>query len=1034
MSMNNAVDKEKERLPQIEFGTKITFPDIQPTFVFASLWPSWLFAVKALSYKNVVVCVEDGKPGVEAISRVGLPEGGKWLDWTRWKVAVKTHMSQVNTQPALILFQGPRDAHNRLLEFLNKLQVDSQKAHIMAFLTGDTEGKRSSRKRQKLMRSMEVYPIATISHQMVGGIIDHTWTLESNLLELESTKPLLERQSRVRAALSDYLSHTQGGKTIELAPVESSEGNPKLPWKKCRFNVVAHSVVSPTGWVRRGITLDELMDLYDIGVIDRKLMKEALGHTSDEYFPREFTQQVPVRALIRCLDIMTRIKRENKLEVPSGFEKASDYKVVTQARFEKDFLDKLKQGRLQKDTGGVSEGDKLQAKNDDATARVDNWNRRVCAHLGCHYQPELHDAALDQFWKLELRWYRSHKGGAIRSFWRYMVSEYGEDWLSQLQSRHRTEKRKRGWDVKVDLIKDYEVGIDAISRALSASFWEWDDGSTVFFWRWTREHRNELRDGLKVWFKQSELPNYWGRQRWPEDQSHREQLREKLSKVVWRRYVSSGFVKSLTSFFAVPKGVGDIRGVYDATKSGLNKAIWAPNFCLPNIASVLHNSDDKTFYGDIDIGEMFLNYFLDPDLRPWAGVDLSGGSASIIPEKEAAKRVILRWNRSLMGVRSSPFNCVRAYLISEEIIKGDCKDKGNPFRWHRVILILPGTKKYDPSRPWLYKWDDVDQAMAAFVLSYVDDLRTGSSKGRQDCERITHVAGSKLNYLGEQDASRKRGEASQEPGAWAGSVIISKEGEGLYVSISQEKWDKVKGIVENYARAIDDGKRRKIAVLVNYKQLEKDTGFLVHVFMTYELLRPYLKGFYLTLNSWRYDRGKDGWKYDRRDWENLAEEFWKDGESWYEFEEETKRGSQGIASATVQVVQRFEDDIGVLRLMFQERTPSLRLIRGFNVARVLYGFGDASGAGFGSSWVSEDMGATGKQAVHYRFGRWGSESDGESSNFRELRNLVDTLTLLGKQGELSGVEIFIFTDNSRRKRRLVKGHRAIKNCMVWLRK
>jgi hypothetical protein len=52
--------------------------------------------------------------------------------------------------------------------------------------------------------------------------------------------------------------------------------------------------------------------------------------------------------------------------------------------------------------------------------------------------------------------------------------------------------------------------------------------------------------------------------------------------------------------------------VYDATKSGLNDTIWAPNFFLLTMSSVLHNTDDMTFYGDIHIGGMFLNYFLDP--------------------------------------------------------------------------------------------------------------------------------------------------------------------------------------------------------------------------------------------------------------------------------------------------------------------------------------------------------------------------------------------------------------------------------------
>jgi len=49
-----------------------------------------------------------------------------------------------------------------------------------------------------------------------------------------------------------------------------------------------------------------------------------------------------------------------------------------------------------------------------------------------------------------------------------------------------------------------------------------------------------------------------------------ELMKEKLKSVRDRRYVKAGQVKSLTSFFAVPKGEDDIRMVYDGTKSGLN--------------------------------------------------------------------------------------------------------------------------------------------------------------------------------------------------------------------------------------------------------------------------------------------------------------------------------------------------------------------------------------------------------------------------------------------------------------------------------
>ena len=88
-------------------------------------------------------------------------------------------------------------------------------------------------------------------------------------------------------------------------------------------------------------------------------------------------------------------------------------------------------------------------------------------------------------------------------------------------------------------------------------------------------------------------------------------------------YINAGGVKSITGFFDVPKGEADIRMVYDATKCGLNAALWTPNFFLPTIDSILRNADGNTWFGDIDLGEMFLNYWLDEELRPYAGVDVS---------------------------------------------------------------------------------------------------------------------------------------------------------------------------------------------------------------------------------------------------------------------------------------------------------------------------------------------------------------------------------------------------------------------------
>ena len=94
--------------------------------------------------------------------------------------------------------------------------------------------------------------------------------------------------------------------------------------------------------------------------------------------------------------------------------------------------------------------------------------------------------------------------------------------------------------------------------------------------------------------------------------------------------------------------------------------------------------------------------------------------------------------------------------------------------------------------------------------------------------------------------------------------------------------------------------------------------------------------------------------------------------------------SDGKPPDKVKGVGRLERDLrSLLKLMKTEKLP-LRLVRGKRLAQVIYGFGDASGAGFGSSWKS-------KRGINYRLGIWGRDMDGKSSNYRELRNLVETV-------------------------------------------
>ena len=119
------------------------------------------------------------------------------------------------------------------------------------------------------------------------------------------------------------------------------------------------------------------------------------------------------------------------------------------------------------------------------------------------------------------------------------------------------------------------------------------------------------------------LPQTWERQRLPSRSTDCNKLFEKVALVIERGYLEEGKVKNLTSYFAVPKGLGDIRVVYDASKSLLNSALWSPNFGLPTIHTVLRATSFESWFKDADLGEHFLNFPLDKRLRPYVGVDVT---------------------------------------------------------------------------------------------------------------------------------------------------------------------------------------------------------------------------------------------------------------------------------------------------------------------------------------------------------------------------------------------------------------------------
>lgn len=516
-----------------------------------------------------------------------------------------------------------------------------------------------------------------------------------------------------------------------------------------------------------------------------------------------------------------------------------------------------------------------------------------------------------------------------------------------------------------------------------ADWWEWRGGSRLFFWRWPISQRLVARDGYPAYIKGS-LPQNRKPQRKEADPGIRSKIKEKLANVRGKGYISQGRVESLTRFFAVPKGESDIRMVYDATASGLNGALWAPTFQLPTIDNLARTVNPGAWMGDLDVAEQFLNFCLDPYLRPFCGVDVSAYCDTSAWEV---------WTRCCMGLKSSPYFCIKGQLLTTEVVTGDRHDKSNPFRWSDVVLNLPGMDSYDPRQPRVWRARDSDlKQIAAILVQYVDDLRN-AGPSEQVCWEAMHKTASLLGYLGIQIAARKTRPPSQLPGPWAGSIVTTTA-IGVGVKCTMEKWQKTKAILAALKRLLEAG------ASLDRKELEKQRGFLVHVARTYPAVVPYLKGLHLTIDSWRPNRDKDGWKSAERDLQEYWDEERQELVTWNDWPREAPR--------SVKPVPRLYEDIECLSKLFDPEDPPIRYIRSAKVYMAIYGFGDASGSGFGSTFTQKVQ----KGCINFRMGLWGRDQESLSSNYRELQNLVEALEEGVLKKDLENSEVWILTDNS----------------------
>ena len=647
--------------------------------------------------------------------------------------------------------------------------------------------------------------------------------------------------------------------------------------------------------------------------------------------------------------------------------------------------DRIDQMKLQHDLAKA-------VKSDDAEVPVHLWNAKICRGPVSAEQAK----SLDVLRSFFLRIYRKR---LWRDCKRLLHKNHGKKWC----------KMRRQGNSKLN--GDLDAMRDILWRASLNSWFEYPGGSRLLYWRFPTKYQKQARDGVPVYFIEEGPTSMRAQMNMsPEETAV---LREKILKVIQKRYlvVPDEKLKSVISYFGVPKGVidgiiQDWRIVYHAGANGLNDKVWAPSFWLPGVNSLIRMLDLTSVMEDRDIGEMFLNFELHPMVRKFAGVDV--GPLGFTKEECASRW--LCWVKNLMGFKPSPYNSIKMNLIAEEVIRGDRHDIANAFQWERVVLNLPGTDTYDPGKAWIVKVRE-DGTIASDFATFVDDQRLAASGSKRMTE-AGHALSSREAYLGIQDALRKLRAAGGTfyPGAWAGVVVFNDEKLGLVVLTSQEKWDRLKSICNKWLTRLQAGELE-----LDHTELRSDKGFMVHVTQAYPGMKPYMKGFHLSTETWRGGRDADGWKLPDKGWDPHQLESVVEDEMEEESMSYLSRAIKDNAAAAVvpsgpesgitRAVPRLAPDLKALLKLADGDKPALRVVRSKVVFTAYYGFGDASSGGFGATVERAD-------GVHGRFGLWGQDADDKSSNYRELRNLVETVEEEASEGQLSNVELWLFTDNS----------------------
>ena len=205
------------------------------------------------------------------------------------------------------------------------------------------------------------------------------------------------------------------------------------------------------------------------------------------------------------------------------------------------------------------------------------------------------------------------------------------------------------------------------------------------------------------------------------------------------------------------------------------------------VYNVLDVATRSSWFGDIDAAEIFCNYKIPESLQKYAGFDVYWAEKGNVLRWE-------RWNSTTMVSVSPPLATIRIFYWAMELITGDRKNSLNPLFWYIIIQNSPGTNSYDPTTPRIYRLDSIRGVMNTACKTYFDNLQSIVAT-QSLAKEATHQVYTPMVYLGLQDATSKRRPISQTTGEWTGYITLSLEAVGLFIMVSEKKWNKAKEMI-----------------------------------------------------------------------------------------------------------------------------------------------------------------------------------------------------------------------------------------------